>query len=206
MAARLRTGIPVCAALLFLLHASPIAAQDSISACPAPALAPVVAKAPDRSLAPLVAFAQSLDASSNASGEAVGEVELFRADQYLSTDRLVFNPALQLVELPAPFTYRDAQVQLAAQQGSFELQGDSGAFQEVSFSLVGSTAHGGADSVQLQPGQQTFLDRIWFTTCPGGEPQWRLSADQLELHHADGVGIARHVASELLRAQESPHG
>jgi LPS-assembly protein len=197
MAARLRAGVPVCASLLFLILPPSLQAQDAATACPNPALAPVIASPPDRSQAPLIALARSLDANNSDLGIAQGEVELFRADQYLATDRLLFNPSSQLVQLPEPFIYRDAQVQLAASNGSFIMGQDSGAFEQVRFSLVGSTAHGGAESVQLGTGEQTFLDRIWFTTCPGGEPQWQLSADQLELRHDEGVGIARHAKLQL---------
>lgn len=197
LAARLLTGLPGGAILLCLLNPLPLLAQDVINACPGPALAPVVADPPDRSQAPLLALARSLDASTTDAGRAEGHVELFRADQYLATERLLFNPATRAVDLPSPFMYRDAQIQLDARQGSFILGADTGAFEGVEFALVGSTAHGGAESVRLEAGQQTFLDRIWFTTCPGGEPQWQLSAQELELRHADGVGIARHAKLQL---------
>jgi LPS-assembly protein len=187
-----------CAAL-WPIFSFPALAQANLEACPNPALAPVIASPPDRSQAPITIMADRLDAGSTTMGSATGRVELFRADQYLATDVVHYHPNTGMVSLPSPMLYQDSQLRLEAGSGMFGMNEESGDFRDVDFSFVGSSAHGEAELVQLQGGSRSILTRPWFTTCPGENPAWRISASELELRHDEGVGVARGARLQLGR-------
>lgn len=174
-------------------------AQDEAPAvaCPAPALAPNLGPVPDRSRAPLEIRTEAFEAQDEQFGEAIGSVELFRADQYLSTEVLRYRPDTGLVTLPSPLSYRDAQIELEASSGLFGLFEQNGDFNDLRYRLVGSSAHGGADVVHITGSERSELVGLWFTTCAGDDPEWMLSANELELRHDEGVGVARGAKLEL---------
>lgn len=191
-AARLLATLPACALILCavsLPRTSP--AQPIAEACPKPALAPVVTEAPNRENAPITVMAQAFDASKTARGQASGHVELFRADQYLATELLEFSPADQTITSPGPMIYRDAQVEVEATEATLGLRSETGQFDDVAFGLVGSTAHGGAERISIIDRDRSTLTQSWFTTCPGDEGGWQLSASEIELDQAEGLAVAK---------------
>ncbi len=184
-------------ASLCLGFALPVAAQEPAAACPEPALAPTLGEVPDRSGAPLEIRAEAFDADLETLGEAIGTVELFRADQYLSTEVLRYRPDTGLVSLPSPLVYQDAQIRIQASSGQFGLLEESGDFNDLDYSFVGSSAQGGAEAVHFTGSRRSELVNLWFTTCPGDDPEWLLSARELELRHDEGVGIAKGAKLKL---------
>lgn len=166
-------------------------------ACPKPALAPTLGPVPDRSGAPLEIRAEAFDARLETYAEAIGSVELTRADQFLSTELLRYRPETGLVSLPSPLSYRDAQLELDASSGQFGLFQESGDFNDLRYRLTGSSAQGGAEAVHITGSRRTELVNLWFTTCPGDDPEWLLSARELELRHEEGVGVARGAKLKL---------
>ena len=181
-----------CVAVCLFGTASVQAQPDSPGACASPALAPVIASPPDRSKAPVTIMAEALDAGANTLGTAIGQVELFRADQYLSTEVVHYRPQTGLVSLPSPLIYQDSQLRLEASSGMFGTIEESGDFRDVDFSLVGSSAHGEAELVQICWGQPAPYSNVpgsppaRATTRPGAS--W---PSELELRHDEGVGCGQ---------------
>lgn len=166
-------------------------------ACPDPVIGPVLPPAPDRSGAPAVIYARSLDASEAHTGIAQGEVELFRADQYLATDRIFYDPVEEVVTVPGHLDYRDQQVWISGEDARYDFLGESGRFARLDYGLTGSSAHGHADYAELTGGHTSMLYGLDYTTCPEARADWLLSASQLELRHDDGVGVARNAKLEF---------
>ncbi|MEM1410779.1 MAG: LPS assembly protein LptD [Pseudomonadota bacterium] len=160
-------------------------------ACPGPALAMSIDEVPDRSNAPLDIRAEFFEAQPDSIGQAIGRVELFRADQYLSTEAITYRPDTGDVIAPGTLVYQDSQLELTAESGQFNLLQETGSFNQLDYSLVGSSAQGGAESISLNGSRESQLVDLWFTTCPGDDPEWLLSAKELELKHDEGVGVAR---------------
>ncbi len=184
--------------ILNLIALTTAVADDAeILACPEPALAPQLGPIPDRSGAPLDVRANDFVATNKSRAQAVGNVEFFRADQYLSTEVLTYQLDNGQVTFSTPLIYRDDQLELAAASGQVGIIEESGDFTNLNYKLVGSTAQGGADTLYFANGQRSELVNLWFTTCPGDEPAWRLTARELELRHDDGVGIARGAKLKL---------
>ncbi len=167
-------------------------------ACPNPAVAPVLATPPNRKNAPITLMARKFSAQHRESGQATGDVELQRADQRMNTELLRFLPETSKVEIPGPMIYQDSQISASASSASFDLIADSGELADVNYNLVGSTARGKADSLTLDTGNYSFLRRLEFTTCPGENPEWLLTASELELRHEKGYGIAKNATLRFM--------
>ena len=170
-----------------VLHAREVPAFS----CPSATLGPAIPPAPDRSQSPIIVYAQELDASKAREGEARGEVEVFRLDQHIRTDRVLFDPVKETVTVPGIVNYEDQQVWLTGQQGNYSFLEESGKFSMIDYGLNGSSARGSADSVELVGGHTSMLYAMDYTSCPGEDPDWLLYAKQLELQHEEGRGVAR---------------
>lgn len=160
-------------------------------ACPSPSLGPKLPVAPDRSKEPVVVFARYLDASKNVAGEARENVELFRADQHMVTERILYDPTTKIVTIPGALSYEDQQVWIRGEQASYNFLQEEGQFSLIDYGLTGSSANGKADKMELIGGSTSVLHGLVYTTCPDEKPDWFLSARELELRHDEGRGIAR---------------
>ncbi len=147
--------------------------------------------APDRSGVPIIMYAKQLDAGNSEQAEARGQVELYRADQYLATERLLYDPQTEEVTLPVAVAYKDQQVWVKGQQAHYNFTNESGWFLHIDYGLSGSSANGSAESIKFIGGHTSQLKQIVYTTCPGEKPDWELSASELELQHDKGIGVAR---------------
>jgi len=159
--------------------------------CPSYSLGPAIPPAPDRSQEPIIIYAKELDASKQREGEASGSVELFRLDQHIWTERVLFDPVNEIVTLPGAVAYEDQQIWIRGEEGHYNFTEESGEFSLIDYGLTGSSANGNADSVELVGGHTTKFYAMDYTTCPGDQPDWQLYARELELKHEEGRGVAR---------------
>ncbi len=139
----------------------------------------------------MVIFAQYLDASNTEQGEISGHVEMYRADQYLAAEHILFDPNLEIVTVPGALDYKDQQIWLQGSGAQYNFSEESGRFSQINYGLTGSSANGSADYIELKGGNHSLLHQLLYTTCPGENPDWILSARELELRHDKGVGVAR---------------
>ena len=201
---RLPAALSACACILAWPAAALTAEEDEQTpasapayACPDYRLGAVMPQAPDRSQAPVVIRAEQLEAGPGREGEIRGRVELERADQHISTERLLYDPDTGVVTVPGPLDYRDQQVWFRGAEARYSLLEESGYFSQVEYGLTGSSANGSAEWVELVGGDTSRLHAIDYTTCPGEEPDWQLIARDLELRHEEGMGSARGARLEF---------
>jgi LPS-assembly protein len=159
--------------------------------CPEPAIASVLPPAPDRSGASVILYAEQLDASDSRQGELRGHVELYRADQYMETERILYDPTTEIVTAPGAVNYKDQQVWVKGTGAHYDFIQESGKFSQIDYGLTGSSANGKAEYVEMIGGHTSKLNQLLYSTCPGEEPDWVLSANELTLKHEEGMGVAR---------------
>lgn len=160
-------------------------------ACPGLTLGPALPAAPDRSALPVVIFARYLDASKYEIGQASENVELFRGDQHLTTERILYDPLNEVITIPGPLSYADQQVWIKGEQASYDFLQEQGRFSSIDYGLTGSSAHGQAERIELAGGRTSWLYELNYTTCPEEKPDWMIYARKLELRHDKGLGVAR---------------
>jgi len=183
--------------VLGLNHAVAATADKQVIACPGPSLAPMLKDAPDRETAPISLKSRSFTAIVDTSAEALGLVELRRADQLLMTEILRYNPQTETVTMPGQVFYEDSLIHISGTGAEYSFINEKGHFASVDYGLTGSSARGTASEVQINSATHSLLQQLQFTTCPGEEPQWLLTANELELNFDTGVGKARGAKLEL---------
>ena len=180
---------------LFTAFAAPLMAAETLPSvpisCPGATLGPVLPAAPDRSNEPIILFAGYLDASVDEAGEVRDNVELFRGDQHMSTEKVIYNPSSKTLTFPGAVSYEDQQIWIDGESATYRFEDEAGLFSVIDYGITGSSANGTADSIELIGGSRSKLQNLVYTTCAGTSPDWLLSAKELELRHDDGVGIAR---------------
>lgn len=170
---------------------------EPVLSCPGPSLAPMLKSTPDRQQAPIYLQAYQFDAGKSGPAEARQQVEMKRADQLLTTDLLQYDPGNKTITMPGAVTYRDSVVHVAGSSAVYSFDDESGRFTEVDYGLTGSSAKGSASEILLDSGNHTLLRELYFTTCPGDQPEWVLTAQELELDFENGSGKARHAKLEF---------
>lgn len=180
---------------LILLAGIPSAEADApgkpeVIACPGLTMGPALPKAPDRSAEPIVIFARYLDASKIESGEARDDVELFRADQHLTTGLILYDPGTEVMKMPGAVQYEDQQVWLEGEQATYDFLKEQGQFSSIDYGLTGTSAHGQAERIEMAPGGTSRLYNLNYTSCPEDRPDWMIYAKELELRHEEGLGVA----------------
>lgn len=191
--------LPALSIVLVSYQGIALAAEKEIRelACPGPSLAPMFKKAPDRESAPISLKARYFAAPKTGVAEARRQVELSRADQLLVTELLRYDPETQTVTMPDAHTYKDSVIHIAGSSAQYSFLSESGFFTGVDYGLTGSSAKGTASEVQVDSDTRSILRELQFTTCPGENPEWNLTAAELELDFSDGVGTARKAKLEF---------
>ena len=168
-----------------------------VLSCPGPSLAPMFKKAPDRETAPISLRSWQFDAGKTGAAEAREQVELRRADQLLTTELLRYDPESETVTIPGEMAYKDSVMHIAGTSAQYSFLDESGRFMDVDYGLTGSSAKGSATEVLVDSGNHSILREMQFTTCPGENPEWLLTAGELELDFDKGMGKARKAKLEL---------
>jgi LPS-assembly protein len=194
----------LCLPAVVILLCSPIgnpvfaaASDGQVIACPGPTLAPLRQSTPDRSAAPITLKARTFSAGDAQSAEARGLVELHRADQSLSTEVLLYAPATQTITMPGKLQYEDSVLQIEGSHAEYSFLTESGHFNVIDYGLTGSSANGSASEIIVNSGNHSLLRQLRFTTCPGEDPEWVLTADELELDFEEGIGKAKGAKLEF---------
>ncbi len=123
--------------------------------------------------------------------EFSGNVVLQRADQRLSTDSLSYDRDSGQLVLPGALVYEDALMEIRADSASYNLASETGNFTGLEYLLAAAAGRGSAASASLVNRHQSVLLQVDFTTCPPGNDDWHIVADQITLDQQTGRGTAK---------------
>jgi len=171
--------------------------EEPVLACPGPSLAPKLRNMPDRDAAKISLKSRSFSANPDSDAEALGQVELRRADQLLLTETLRYNPQTETITIPGDMVYTDSVIHISGSDAQYSFLDENGHFSNVDYGLTGSSARGSAEQILVSSKTHSVLQQLQFTTCPGEEPEWVLTADELELDFETGVGEAKNAKLEF---------
>lgn len=149
------------------------------------ALPPAIAPADPSSPPALTADAASLE---DDIATATGDVRLERAGQALEAPRLRFNRATQEVFAEQGLRYLREGLSLSAERAAVDIDDGTGIFEDAEFALRRSGGRGGAATIQALGDGRYLLTDADYTTCPGPDPAWQLTADRIELNRETGRG------------------
>lgn len=190
---RLRQLPIALAAALAALHATPSLAQDW-TLCRAPDAIPAFRELPPearpRAEAPVNIEALELDVSDENRTVLTGDVELWRADQWLGTDVLVYEHAVERYQAQGEVRYQDDSMRFTAQRMQGDLAADTHELDEVRYQLVTQRGNGEARQVRLR-GNIGEMQGASFSTCDPDKRSWELRASDIRVDQDEGMGTAR---------------
>ncbi|AOU98810.1 hypothetical protein BI364_13295 [Acidihalobacter yilgarnensis] len=122
-----------------------------------------------------------------------GRVQLTRGDQTLLSNALNFNNDTQLAVSPGPLTLETPDMKVAGGHGHYDFGHQTGTIDLARYHLYPAHARGEAASIHRLGPARTALSQATYSTCPIGHRAWQLSASEVHLNQAAGVGTARDV-------------
>ncbi|RWU09028.1 LPS-assembly protein LptD [Pseudidiomarina gelatinasegens] len=125
-----------------------------------------------------------------------GNVEVQLDAQQLRTQQAQINQQTGNINASGATRFTNGYVQVASE--NFRLNsGENRAFLSgARYQLTATGAHGKADVLSLSP-QRVILEGSTFTTCPGDNPAWQMSAQEISLSEDEEWGEAWHAKFEL---------
>ena len=119
-----------------------------------------------------------------------GHVALTRGDQFLGTDRLIFNNETGNYQAQGSVRYEDSGIRLVAKSAEGNQDQDTHKLDDVRYQLISRRGNGGADLAQMH-GDTGSLFGSTYSTCPPDDRRWELRARQIDINTDSGMGVAR---------------
>lgn len=127
-----------------------------------------------------------------------GDVELRRGDQFLGTDRLVYNQETGQYRAEGSIRYQDGGMRIVAQSAEGNQETDSHTINDLSYQLTRRRGNGGADSIALEKDAGALFGAT-YSTCDPRQRAWELRARRIDIDLASGRGVARNATLRIGR-------
>ena len=126
-----------------------------------------------------------------------GDAVVQHGTQRVTAERIVYRRDDDEVVASGGVQFTAPGLEVNAETARIQPGRNSGSLQQASYSLPDQHARGSASTLSLEGSSQQHLEDASYTTCPGGSPDWLLSAKQVDLDQAAGNGIARSAKLEF---------
>lgn len=193
--------LPFCIALSL-----PVQAEDpppDYSLCPIGSALPAFENTPLPSGDPTVRADQPTDIVGDAIAGVVsdstviqGNVQLTRGDQFLGTDKLIYNNETDRYVAEGHVRYQDSSMRMLAERAEGDQQADSHRLDNVQYQLVSRRGNGGADRMTMQ-GTDGILFGSTYSTCDPDDRMWELRAEQIDVDTAEGMATAHNATLRI---------
>ena len=126
-----------------------------------------------------------------------GAVKLMQDDKQFIANALDFDSATRTVRIGAESLFRNEGLIIKSQSAVFDLNAETGVFQQPQFTLPSRAARGKADSITLSGQGTAELAGVRYTTCAPDSQAWDIAAENIELDPEEGLGTARNARLRL---------
>ncbi len=126
-----------------------------------------------------------------------GDVEITQPPQRVLADEVLYNSLTGEIDARGSVFYERPDLRVESAGGLMNLNTYQGHLQDIEYRLPEQGARGVAQSLEVQGQTSSRLSGVSYTTCAPGDEGWSLNAEDIELHHALGLGEA-HNAKLLL--------
>ncbi len=205
---RVRTSFRLLPLSLCIALALPAYAQEDSEnwgLCPIEDAVPEFVDAPtptgdgdNRDSQPTDIAGDALNASETDSTVFRGNVELSRGDQFLGTDKLVYNSEDGTYVAEGSVRYQDSGLRIVAERAHGDQQADSHVIEDLRYQLVARRGNGDAEQIELE-GTEGALIGPTYSTCPPSQRAWELRAKRIDIDTAEGIGVARNATVRIGR-------
>ena len=122
-----------------------------------------------------------------------GNVKLSRNDQWLETDRAIYDQVSGNVTTEGNINFGKLDLSITGARGELNIDQDSGSIDDADYWLPSRHMRGHSQQVLLDSKDMVRLRNATFTSCPTGHEDWYLRTPHLTLDRASGFGSATNV-------------
>lgn len=140
----------------------------------------------------------ALEGSENADTLVQGNVQLRRGDQFLGTDRLVYNQQTGNYRADGSVRYQDSGMRIVAKSAEGNQDADTHTINDLDYQLMRRRGNGGADRITLKDDSGALFGAT-YSTCDPGQRAWELRAREIDIDLAKGRGVARNATLRVGR-------
>ena len=139
------------------------------------------------------------DGSTSLDGNVVIEQHLLR----VTADHADYDKQQELLTFSGNVQINTETLSLAADSGTVNMDdtGKKGKFNNIKFFIPDSNMKGSAEVIRSDEDKPSTLNNASITSCDLFDPDWLISADEIELDHADEYGSADDV---VIRFKDVP--
>ncbi len=124
-------------------------------------------------------------------------VQIRYGDEYLRADRARFDPVAGRLDLEGGVEYSGSASNVSGGAARFDYGVGAVSFEDAEFNLPENRGHGAAGELTLSQSGVVTLGNVSYTSCPSGNDDWLISARDIDLDTASGVGTARNLKLEF---------
>ena len=132
----------------------------------------------------------SLSGQDGVSMRIDGAAAAVRADQRLRADALEYRYEGETLVAEGQVHFEDSAQAFYADRAESRLAEDETRVENVRYALRAQRGQGRA-AVAIAKGQTSAFEQVSYTTCTGDDPDWEISAGEIEIDHEAGLGRAR---------------
>ncbi len=121
-----------------------------------------------------------------------GNVELYYSDKVITADKVEITESPRKIRIEGNVEVTDQDMIIRATEAKIRRNGKETDFSNVEYEFTNRQSYGKASSVKSRDGQATLFDAS-YTTCPGDNPAWELTAKNLTLDREAGFGTAKNA-------------
>lgn len=126
--------------------------------------------------------------------EFAGNVQVEHANERLEADRVSYNRRDNTLDAEGQVYLEQPGLRVTGSRLHYQLDRRAGQAEQAEFRLTDSAARGYAASAEMLNADQSRYNQAAYTTCPPGNSDWLINADELEIDQSTGVGVARNAS------------
>lgn len=130
--------------------------------------------------------------------EGIGNAELRSGDQVITANRMKYHQDTDDIEIEGDVRLEKQGDVLEGSRLKMNLESKIGQMDQPNFILKDGSSRGGADRVLMEGDEQYRFRQARYTTCPEGNEDWIIQAEDLKLDNNEKVGTVRHATLKFL--------
>ena len=121
-----------------------------------------------------------------------GNVELYQSGKAIKADKVEITENPRKIRIEGNVEVADKDMIIRSTEAKIRNEGEETEFSNVEYEFTSRQSYGTASSVQSRDELATLTDAS-YTTCPGDNPAWELTAKELTLDRNSGFGTAKNA-------------
>ncbi len=151
----------------------------------------------DRNRSPINVKSNYSEIFENEISSYFGNVEIKRADQQMFSNAANYDSVTGKLDAQGDVYYSDDDLSVHTDSATFDLENDQVKLHDVLFIAPGAPLRGHAGAVQRESKTVSHYQDVAYTSCPTGNQDWVVHANDLEIDRDEGRGSAKNAWLEF---------